>query len=165
MDGEDIDGCSVLRVRGLFDLEGLKMKKCLGLIAAGVSFVLLGCIQVQSAPPEANSAPPVEQVPSAVQPEAWDFGQVKQGEVTEHDFILKNESDKPLMIKEVTTSCGCTVSKVDKKMLLPGEEAPIKVKFNSKGYLGPVKQHIFVATDSLDRPVIRYIITADVIAS
>jgi len=93
---------------------------------------------------------------------SWDFGQVEQGEVLQHTFILKNESGKVLNIKGANTSCGCTVSKVEKNTLSPGESTAIEVQFNSKGYSGPVQQFIYVNTDSLDNPVIKYTIKAEV---
>jgi len=94
---------------------------------------------------------------------AWDFGRVKQGELLKHNFVLKNELKTVLNIKDVNTSCGCTVSKVKKKTLLPGEDTLIEVRFNTKGYSGRVTQYIYVHTDNLDNPVIRYIIKADVV--
>jgi hypothetical protein len=94
----------------------------------------------------------------------WDFGKVKAGEILKHDFVFKNDTSKTLKLKEVHTSCGCTASEVKKKELLPGEEALIEVKFNSKGYSGPVKQFVYVNTDNLDNPVTRYIIKADVVS-
>lgn len=95
-------------------------------------------------------------------PYTWDFGTVKQQELLKHDFILKNESSKTLNIQEIHTSCGCTASAAKKKQLLPGEETEIEVKFDTRKYLGQVKQFIYVNTDSLDNPVIRYIIKANV---
>ena len=96
-------------------------------------------------------------------PNEWDFSRVKQGEILKHDFILKNESGKVLNIKSVDTSCGCTVSKTKKTVLLPQEAALIEVNFDTKGYLGPVQQFVYVNTDSLDNPLIRFIIKADII--
>jgi len=109
----------------------------------------------------------------------WDFGRVKEGEVLRHNFRLKNDSGKTMNIKDVTTSCGCTASEVKKKKLLPGESTLIEVKFNSKGYSGLVQQYVYVHTDNLDtstplsingernqtidKPIIRFIIKADVI--
>ncbi len=94
---------------------------------------------------------------------SWDFGVVKQGQVIQHDFIIKNESTRELNIKDVNTSCGCTVSKAKNKTLKPQESTLIEVKFNSKGYSGKVKQYVYVNTDSLDNPLLRYIISADVV--
>lgn len=94
---------------------------------------------------------------------SWDFGIVKQGRIAQHDFIIKNESTRELNIKEVNTSCGCTVSQAKIKTLKPRESTVIEVKFNSKGYAGKVKQFVFVTTDSLDNPVLRYIIEAEIV--
>lgn len=93
----------------------------------------------------------------------WDFGRIGEGQVVKHNFTLKNGSKKALEIKEINTSCGCAVSKMDKKVILPGESALIEVEFDSKGYSGPVQQFIYVNTNGIDNPVIRYIIKAEVI--
>ena len=99
-----------------------------------------------------------------VDPYTWDFGRVSEGEIVKHAFSLKNESDKTLTIKDLHTSCGCTASEIKKRVLGPGESAEIGVSFNSKGYKGEVKQFIYVNTDDIDNPVIRFIIKG-VIAS
>lgn len=96
-------------------------------------------------------------------PNAWDFGKVKQGEVAKHSFTLKNDSGKTLNITSVNTSCGCTVSEVKKKVLLPKESTAVEVKFNSKGYSGDVQQFAYVNTDRADNPIIRFTVKANVI--
>jgi hypothetical protein len=95
--------------------------------------------------------------------DSYDFGQVKEGEVLKHDFILKNESQNILTIKDLSTSCGCTGSKAEKKILAPGETTLIEVQFNTKGYLGQAQQYVYVATDNLDNPIIKFIIKAEVV--
>lgn len=96
-------------------------------------------------------------------PYTWDFGQVKAGSILEHSFILKNETQDVLTITGTNTSCGCTVSKIEKKTLSPGENTLVAVQFNTKGYSGTVQQYIYVNTDSLDNSVLRFIIKADVV--
>jgi hypothetical protein len=97
------------------------------------------------------------------EPETWDFGKIKEGEIVRHDFVLKNGTDKDLKIEGVTTSCGCTASAVKHKLLKPGESTEIEVSFNSSKYSGAVKQHIYVNTDSVDNPLMQFIIKADVV--
>jgi len=92
-----------------------------------------------------------------------DFGQVRQGSVLKHNFLLKNETAKALNIRDVNTSCGCTVSKIKKKKLLPGESTFIEVKLNTKGYSGEIQQFVYVHTDNLDNPILRFIIKAEVV--
>jgi hypothetical protein len=98
-----------------------------------------------------------------VDPNGWDFGQVKQGELLKHDFILKNETKNVLGINSIHTSCGCTASKSDKKSLLPQESTKITVNFNSKGYLGPVKQFVYVNTDNTDMEIVKFSIKAQIV--
>ena len=41
---------------------------------------------------------------SVIDPNEWDFGQVKQGTISKHDFILKNETNDILEINNIHTS-------------------------------------------------------------
>lgn len=93
----------------------------------------------------------------------WDFGQIKEGEIARHEFIFSNKTDNTLEIKNVNTSCGCTVPEVRKKLLMPGEATVIEVRFNSKGYSGIVEQFIYVNTDSVSSPVVKLTIKAEVV--
>lgn len=95
-------------------------------------------------------------------PFTWDFGKVKEGTLLRHTFIFKNESEKNLTIQNITTSCGCTASEAKKKNLMPQESTAIEVSFNSQGYSGITQQFIYVHTDNLDNPIIKFIIKADV---
>jgi hypothetical protein len=96
------------------------------------------------------------------EPYTWDFGRIKEGEIASHRFVLKNESDKEIRIKDITSSCGCTAYDITSKIIMPAEEASIGVKFNSKGYYGPVKQYVYVHTDNPDNPIIRLTIQVEV---
>jgi hypothetical protein len=98
-----------------------------------------------------------------VDPYLWDFGQVKQGTISKHDFILKNETNSILGINNIHTSCGCTVSESDKKSLMPQESTTITVSFNSQGYLGPVTQFVYVDTDNKDLAIIKFTVNAKVV--
>jgi hypothetical protein len=93
----------------------------------------------------------------------WDFGQVKEGEVLEHSFILRNSKDKPVVIVNMHTSCGCTVSETQKKHLLPGEYTQINVKFHTQGYSGKVEQYVYVHTDDVSVPIIKFSVKAEVV--
>jgi len=103
--------------------------------------------------------------PKAEDPYSWDFGQARQGVVLRYNFVLKNESKNILNIKEINTSCGCAVSQVKKKTLLPGESTLIEVKFDTKGYSGVVQQYIYVHTDNLENPILKFTIKAEVLNS
>jgi hypothetical protein len=122
--------------------------------------VLVGCCGVVRAQKQDNLTLKAEE---EAQDYKWDFGKVKEGEVLKHNFVLKNKTNKDLTIEKINTSCGCTVSKVKKKKLSPQKSTIVEVKFNTKGYSGTTTQFIYVNTNDLDKPVIRFIITAQVV--
>ncbi len=95
-------------------------------------------------------------------PNSWNFGKVKAGDVVEHQFTLKNEGKEPLNILTWSTSCGCTLSDVPKRNLQPGESTPVNVKFNSARYSGEVQQFIYVNTDDKVNSVVKYKVSATV---
>ena len=118
-------------------------------------FLPFGCSFALEAPPVTRQEP--------VDAKIWDFGRIERGKVLKHTFILKNKTAKTLKIKDVTTSCGCTVSQVKSKVLFPQESTSIDVQFNSSGYSGTVQQYVYVSTDNPDTPILKFTIKADVV--
>jgi hypothetical protein len=74
----------------------------------------------------------------------WNFGKVKQGDVLSHEFIFTNEGDATLVIQKVSTSCGCTAALVSADKIQPGKEGRIEIKFDTRGYGGPVSKLVYV---------------------
>ena len=73
-----------------------------------------------------------------------DFGKIKEGENLEVSFRFKNVGDKPLVISNVSASCGCTVPETPKKPYQPGETGVIKASFNSSGKVGSQSKQVNV---------------------
>ena len=73
-----------------------------------------------------------------------DFGKIKEGENLEVSFRFKNVGDKPLVISNVSASCGCTVPETPKKPYAPGETGVIKASFNSAGKVGAQSKQVNV---------------------
>ncbi|WP_266367570.1 DUF1573 domain-containing protein [Tellurirhabdus rosea] len=73
-----------------------------------------------------------------------DFGTITEGQTVERDFKFKNEGTVPLIINNINVSCGCTTPEWPKKPVQPGEEAAIKVQFNSTGKLGEQNKTVTV---------------------
>jgi len=67
----------------------------------------------------------------------FDFGTLTAGQEVEHRFKFKNEGDFPLIINNVSASCGCTIPQWPREPIGPGEGGDILVHFNSKGKEGP----------------------------
>lgn len=65
-----------------------------------------------------------------------DFGKLVQGEKATFNFKFKNTGDDDLVITQVRSSCGCTVTEFPKEPILVGDEGIIKVSFDSSGRKG-----------------------------
>src|SRR6185369_10235732 len=61
--------------------------------------------------PPVSKAPPY---PKAVMDETeFEFGRMEVGEERSHVFMIRNEGDAPLIIKQGPTTCQCTVGSVE----------------------------------------------------
>jgi hypothetical protein len=76
-----------------------------------------------------------------------DLGKKPEGKEIEISFRFKNTGDKPLVIKDVRASCGCTVPERPDKPFAPGEEGVIKAKFNGVGN-GEVRKDVHVTANT-----------------
>lgn len=65
-----------------------------------------------------------------------DFGKLQSGERVTYSFKFKNTGKALLVISNVSTSCGCTVSSFPKEPIKPGQESTIDVSFDSEGRHG-----------------------------
>ncbi len=77
-----------------------------------------------------------------------DFGRIKEGDKVKHAFNLTNSGKSNLIIRKIKSTCGCTVLKTDKKIVVPGETIPLLVEFDSKGKLGRQTKTITVITNA-----------------
>ena len=101
--------------------------------------------------PSATAAPQQPTVdPATLTKVEWldgmdkDFGKIVEGKNLEVSFRFKNVGDKPLVISNVSASCGCTVPETPKKPYQPGETGVIKASFNSAGKSGAQAKQVNV---------------------
>jgi hypothetical protein len=123
-------------------------------------FIFLGVSLVHAD----NSIAPAGKTQAEIRkdPNFYDFGTVKEGDVIKHTFILKNNEDVKIKIKEVNTSCACTTPKLGAWELEPGKETPVEISFDTKGYPGIRKRQLFIHTDSKKNALTIFEIQADV---
>jgi DNA gyrase/topoisomerase IV subunit A len=76
------------------------------------------------------------------------FGEIKEGAAVTKIYKLKNIGKKRLMIEKVEGSCGCTVAEWPRYPVEPGENAEIKVTFNSLGKRGVQDKTITVTANT-----------------
>lgn len=62
-------------------------------------------------------------------------------------FSFTNQGKKAVTIREIKSSCNCTVPKLEKKIYQPGEEGRVEVVFNHGSRTGLQKSTITVLTD------------------
>jgi hypothetical protein len=73
-----------------------------------------------------------------------DFGQITEGDTIEHIYKFVNKGEMPLVINNITASCGCTTPEWPRDPIGPGEESSVKVRFNSRGKVGQQRKTITV---------------------
>lgn len=80
-----------------------------------------------------------------------DFGKVAEevGTVT-CEFKFTNTGDKPLLVLDIRTSCGCTTPSYTKEPVLPGKQGTIKVSYSTTGRVGSFDKKITVFTNEPD---------------
>lgn len=66
-------------------------------------------------------------------------------------FYFLNAGKEPLLIKDVRTSCGCTVPEWTKEKLKPNEKGEIKIVYDAK-YPGYFNKTISVFYNGIDSP-------------
>jgi hypothetical protein len=78
----------------------------------------------------------------------YDFGTIQEGEIVEHVFHFRNDGPYPLILNNITSSCGCTTPEWPREPISPKAESSIKVRFNSKGKPGPQVKTVTVYSNT-----------------
>jgi len=98
-----------------------------------------------------------------LQQSSFDFGDIKQGEIVSHTFVLTNSGGDLLKITNVQASCGCTAASPEKSELAPGESTDLTVKFNSKGRMGKQLKTVKIFTNDPESPEMTLTINGNVV--
>jgi hypothetical protein len=84
----------------------------------------------------------------------YNFGSIAIGEKVVHSYHFVNTGKSPLIIAQVTPSCGCTTSKDwPHEPIAPGEDGKITIEFNSKGFPGKIDKSISVLTNGIPKVI------------
>ena len=81
-----------------------------------------------------------------------DFGKITYQGDGSVDFEFTNTGTAPLMINNVTSSCGCTIPKWTKEPVQPGEKGKISVKYDTKR-VGPFSKPVRVYSNATETPI------------
>lgn len=109
----------------------------------GIGLTLLNCTGTEnkSESKQAGSKLPVLALKDSA---SFDFGTVTEGEVVEHTFHFKNEGTYPLILNNITSSCGCTTPEWPKQPIPSQDTSSIRVRFDTKNKVGPQVKTITV---------------------
>ncbi len=84
-----------------------------------------------------------------IQESAFNFGTIKSTDgIVLHEFRFKNQGKKPLIIKDVKSSCGCAVAEWPKEPVLPGKEGVIQTRFDPKKETGAIYKTIKIISNA-----------------
>ncbi|WP_442266072.1 DUF1573 domain-containing protein [Tenacibaculum sp. ZS6-P6] len=64
--------------------------------------------------------------------ETINYGKIALGSDGKRVFEFTNTGDAPLIIKDIKSTCGCTVPSKPEKPIMPGENGKIEVSYDTK---------------------------------
>lgn len=79
--------------------------------------------------------------------EVIDYGEIEKGSDGVRVFEFTNTGTIPLVISNVTSSCGCTIPKKPEQPIQPGETGEIEVKYDTNR-VGPIRKTITVYSNA-----------------
>jgi hypothetical protein len=111
----------------------------------------------------AASAWPDEKSPRIrVEPEAFDFGKAQPAKTLRKEFTLSNFGDAPLVIENVSTTCGCTAALASDTKLAPGGSTLLRVTLETRSYSGKVERQVLVRSNDPKTPLLTVKVSATV---
>jgi len=77
----------------------------------------------------------------------FNFGHLKKGEAIDKEFVFENTGKRDLVIRKISSSCGCTTVSPSSDIIKPGESSSLKVNFDSRGKNGRQNKAITIITN------------------
>lgn len=112
---------------------------------------------------------------------SYDMGTIKVSDTKEKEFIVKNSGKKPLLLSEISSSCGCTSAQIIYKgissktfsmhlqsdyvaQIDPNTSAVVKVVYMpfTMPVYGVVERQVFMSTNDPNKPKLEFRIKANV---
>lgn len=112
--------------------------------------IILAVTQLQAQSKKSNDEMAFEKTVDGIT--AHDYGSIAFGSNGKVDFVFKNTSNKPLVISDVKSSCGCTVPNWTKEPVAPGQKGTIEIEYNTK-LPGVFNKTVVVYSNAANSPV------------
>ena len=124
------------------------MKKIFVIIPLFILTVFIGCSQTNPQTTQTIVAADFIKFETVTH----DFGTIANNGNGTFEFIFSNTGKEPLLLKNVASSCGCTVPEWPKEPIAPGAKGTVKVKYNTAN-IGPFTKTITVYSNGSTNPV------------
>lgn len=120
-----------------------------------VALLVIGgaqCLQAQEVVSQTNFVEQQESASIKFDTQNWNFGDVEEsgGNVT-HIFTFTNISQRPVVVLDVSASCGCTSPSFSRKPVMPGAKGEISVVFDPINRPGKFSKGVSVRLSSNER--------------
>lgn len=84
-----------------------------------------------------------------------DFGTMRLGTRRSHSFVFRNIGESPVDVVYKSSSCKCTVGKLDSKTLNPGEQTQVDLEWLAEGVFNDFAQTATIGTNAPDQDEIK----------
>ena len=121
------------------------------LLVPVLSALLLGATLTTNAQEKAGSASQQASGPrfKFESGETHDFGVVKRGPVAMHSFEFTNVGTEPIIVMNVTPSCGCTNVEWSKNPVLPGQKGFIQLGLKTEEQHGVFHKEVYIQSNAI----------------
>lgn len=115
---------------------------------AGIAVLIAGAALLGGSRLLAQPGPSPDPAPRiAVEPPDFDFGNVVQNRRLTKEFRIRNFGAADLVIEKVTASCNCTETRVESKVVKPGESTGLNVAFETRSTPGRIEGNIAIRSN------------------
>lgn len=93
----------------------------------------------------------------------YDLGTVAKGETAAAEIPVRNSGSAPLVVEAVSTSCGCTQATLSSLSIPAGEEATLRVTYDSgmhESDEGEMERYVFIVSNDPVQPDMMIRLTA-----
>ena len=102
----------------------------------------------------------------AVEPSSVDFGKLLPEKAVSRTLSIRNFGRQDLVIENISTSCGCTVTEPPaEKVLKPGASTPFRVTLTTNPRPGPMEKSVIVRSNDPSRALFEIKLKATVVAA
>ncbi|TWP27329.1 DUF1573 domain-containing protein [Apibacter muscae] len=82
-----------------------------------------------------------------------EYGNIEKGSEGKRILKIENTGDKPLIISNIKTSCGCTVPSWTTTPIAPGKKGEIVVTYNTS-IVGNFNKTMVISSNDVENPVL-----------